>query len=136
MKRLLFLFIFVLALSKQGTAQPAFNGQRIKALKVAYITQALNLTADEAQKFWPVYNAYDEEIKKAKQANVDDQLKKEEAVLNIKKKYKPEFKKILVDDVRVNKVFRVDADFVEEVKKELKRRQALRQQGKKAQPTE
>lgn len=29
---------------------------RIKAYKIAYITDQLNLTAEEAQKFWPVYN--------------------------------------------------------------------------------
>lgn len=30
---------------------------KIKALKVSFITTELNLTSDEAAKFWPVYNA-------------------------------------------------------------------------------
>jgi hypothetical protein len=132
MKRFLFLYIFVSVLCYSVHAQPAFNGKRVQAIKVAYITQTLNLNVEEAQKFWPLYNAYDAEIKKARQANVDDQLKIEENVLNIRKKYKPEFKKVLNDDARVNKVFKVDVEFVEEVKKELKRRQQMRQ---KAQPT-
>lgn len=34
--------------------------EKIKALKVAYITEQLNLTTEEAQKFWPVYNAFDD----------------------------------------------------------------------------
>ncbi|NHN24453.1 sensor of ECF-type sigma factor [Flavobacterium jejuense] len=34
--------------------------EKIKALKVAYITEQLNLTSEEAQKFWPVYNAFDD----------------------------------------------------------------------------
>lgn len=34
--------------------------EKIKALKVAYITEKLDLTTDEAQKFWPIYNAFDE----------------------------------------------------------------------------
>lgn len=34
--------------------------EKIKALKVAYITEQLDLTSDEAQKFWPVYNAFDD----------------------------------------------------------------------------
>lgn len=34
--------------------------EKIKALKVAYITEQLELTADEAQKFWPIYNDYQE----------------------------------------------------------------------------
>ncbi len=34
--------------------------EKIKALKVAYITEQLDLTTEEAQKFWPIYNANDE----------------------------------------------------------------------------
>jgi Spy/CpxP family protein refolding chaperone len=33
---------------------------QIKAMKVAYLTNELNLTSVEAEKFWPVYNAYDD----------------------------------------------------------------------------
>ncbi|MFP4845720.1 sensor of ECF-type sigma factor [Winogradskyella sp. PE311] len=31
--------------------------EKIKALKIAHITEQLDLTKEEAQKFWPVYNA-------------------------------------------------------------------------------
>ena len=34
--------------------------EKIKALKIAYITKDLELTSSEAEKFWPLYNAYDE----------------------------------------------------------------------------
>lgn len=34
--------------------------EKIKALKVAFITEQLDLSTDEAQKFWPIYNANDE----------------------------------------------------------------------------
>ena len=34
---------------------------KIKALKIAYITEQLSLTTQEAQKFWPIYNLYDKE---------------------------------------------------------------------------
>lgn len=33
---------------------------KIKALKVSFITEKLDLTSKEAQQFWPVYNAYEE----------------------------------------------------------------------------
>lgn len=132
MKRFILLAIFAIGLCKAGYSQPPFNPgkfqERMQALKIAFITKALNLTSDEAQKFWPIYNAYDEEIKKARQANTDDQLKVEENVLNIRKKYKPDFKKVLNDDARVNRIFKIDAEFAEEVRKEIKRRQQIRQQ--------
>lgn len=35
--------------------------ERVKALKVAFITEKLELTSTEAQKFWPVYNAIEDE---------------------------------------------------------------------------
>ncbi|MBC5839572.1 sensor of ECF-type sigma factor [Flavobacterium muglaense] len=35
--------------------------EKIKALKVAFLTTELDLTAREAQKFWPVYNSYDDD---------------------------------------------------------------------------
>ncbi len=38
------------------------NGERIKAMKVAHITNKLDLSSKEAQQFWPVYNAYDAKI--------------------------------------------------------------------------
>jgi len=31
--------------------------EKIKALKIAHITEQLNLTEAEAQQFWPIYNA-------------------------------------------------------------------------------
>jgi hypothetical protein len=34
--------------------------EKIKALKIAYITEQLNLTPNEAEKFWPIYNIHDE----------------------------------------------------------------------------
>jgi Spy/CpxP family protein refolding chaperone len=34
--------------------------EKVKALKVAFITEQLALTAEEAQKFWPIYNAFSE----------------------------------------------------------------------------
>lgn len=43
--------------------------EQIKSLKVAFITNELALTPDEASKFWPIYNSFEEkqqEIKKQK----------------------------------------------------------------------
>lgn len=34
--------------------------EQIKALKVAFLTTELKLTASESEKFWPVYNTFDD----------------------------------------------------------------------------
>lgn len=122
MKQILFFLIFAISSVVKINAQPPRNFERIEALKVAFFTQQLKLTAEEAQKFWPVYNSYMEELRKAKQANKDDELAFQEEALTIRKKYKVEFKKILGDDSRVNKVFKADIDFRHELQKELQKR--------------
>lgn len=37
--------------------------ERIEAHRIAFITQKLSLTPDEAAKFWPVYNEHKEAVK-------------------------------------------------------------------------
>ncbi len=39
-----------------------YISEKIKAQKVAFITERLNLTSEEAQKFWPIYNAHETEM--------------------------------------------------------------------------
>lgn len=49
------LLFATLALHAQGPVR-----DRIKTLKVAFITERLDLTSEEAQQFWPVYNEHEE----------------------------------------------------------------------------
>lgn len=49
--------------------------EKIKALKVAYLTDQLNLTTSEAEKFWPVYNAYNKQQNKIR-SNYKSNLRK------------------------------------------------------------
>jgi hypothetical protein len=97
--------------------------EKIKALYVAYITQKLNLTPDEAQKFWPVHAQYEAELKMIN-ANTADELTKQQSVLNVKKKYQANFNKLLGQD-RCNNFYRQDAAFREKLRNRLKQ---MRQQ--------
>ena len=101
---------------------PRPSKENVEALKVAFITKNLNLNAEEAQKFWPAYNACFEELKKARQEKKDDVLAFEEAALNIRKKYKNDFKKALGSDDRVNKAMGADRAFMSMIKDELQHR--------------
>lgn len=54
--------------------------EKIKALKVAYLTNNLSLTATEAEKFWPIYNAYDKkqfELRHDKMKMIKEKLESE-----------------------------------------------------------
>jgi len=50
---------FLLSISIQAQRP---RQERIRTLKVAFITERLGLTTEEAQNFWPVYNAHDETL--------------------------------------------------------------------------
>ncbi|MGB6150633.1 MAG: hypothetical protein WBG48_01465 [Pricia sp.] len=52
--------LFMLLISSQFFAQHKPDKDKIKSLKVAFITERLDLTSKEAQTFWPVYNEYEE----------------------------------------------------------------------------
>lgn len=55
---LILLFLF----SIHSFAQSPMNEKKeqIRALKVGFITNELSLTTDEAAKFWPMYNSFDD----------------------------------------------------------------------------
>jgi len=64
-------FISIATFAQDGPIKQRFKEKKeqIKALKVAYITSELDLTPDEAAKFWPLYNAFEDkqqEIRKQK----------------------------------------------------------------------
>ena len=99
--------------------------QNIDALKIAYITKQLNLSPDEAQKFWPIYNNYSTELKKAKIDFKQDELAFEEIKVGIMKKYKNEFKKIFNNDSKINQCFKAEPEFHKLLKAEWIRRRSL-----------
>lgn len=54
--------ICVLFVSFSVAAQKGKRQERIKALKISFITERLSLTEKEAQEFWPVYNAFEQKM--------------------------------------------------------------------------
>lgn len=49
--------------------------ERIRAFKTAYITQELDLSSEEAEKFWPVYNEYEKKLFELKVLEVKKSMK-------------------------------------------------------------
>jgi len=125
MKKNLLIIFLVCLMHFVSNAQPPQGPpphKNIQAIKVAFITRQLNLTAEEAQKFWPVYNAYSESIKKIRIEQKQDVLGFEEKALAERKKLKAEMKKILVSEDRANIAMKIDRDFNEVLRNELKER--------------
>lgn len=59
MKKIILFTICLFFVSSIFAQRMQGKNEKIKSMKVAFITQKLNLTVDEAQKFWPVYNEFD-----------------------------------------------------------------------------
>ena len=57
---LIVLFLLFTTTLMFGQRRP--DKEKIKSLKIAYITERLNLTNSEAQAFWPIYNAHEKQI--------------------------------------------------------------------------
>lgn len=68
MKALLWITSFLLLACAGLSAQPPHGQQqRVRAMKIAFITDRMRLTPEEAQKFWPIYNQYDAELSKIRE---------------------------------------------------------------------
>ncbi len=112
------------------------DDQRVEVLKKAYVADELNLSPQEAEKFWPVYNNYQNEIKQARKENPNDEVAYEKKVVEIKQRYQGNFKKVLGGNgQRVNKVYTTDKQFRDMLRNEQqnRRQQQNFQQQKKQQ---
>jgi hypothetical protein len=124
--------------------------ERIEAMKIAYITEKLDLSPEEAKEFWPVYNKYEKDhydlrkskknlekeakekwksegnsLDKIKEKDLDDYM---ESVFEIKdkenqlnRKYHIEFKKVLSPH-KVLLLYKSKRDFKKEILRMIKKR--------------
>ncbi len=127
MKKISLLTLFLLNINYFCFSQVQNRKNNIEAIQIAYLTRELSLSSDEAQKFWPIYNEYRDELLAVRKEVRDDEIMFEEKVVNIRKKYKTDFKKVLVTDQRVNQVFLAEKSFRELLRKELMKRRGNRE---------
>jgi len=106
--------------------------KNVEAQRIAFITQELSLTPDEAKTFWPVYNEYDakrHELKKSfkeagenhkeeiaklteKEASqiLDNQLIESQKLVDLRKEYNTKFKAVL-PSVKVLQLYDAEREF-------------------------
>lgn len=122
----IFTLSFLLMLTFSGMAQenpvpgpPQGNPRdRIEAIKIAFISQRLNLSPEEAQKFWPVFNQYTMEIKALRKQNngkeepltAEQQLAFEQKKIDLKRKYMAPIEKIIGTE-RLNTLYGLEHEF-------------------------
>jgi len=130
-KKVIIILSILLNFSYFCIAQPQNGkGRKAEAVLTEYLTKELNLTSEETQKLKPVYKNYLIDIRNARQDKNSDPIATDEKVLNIRKKYREEFKKILGSEDRVNKLLLAEKNFRDILRKELIQRRLNREGAK------
>ena len=142
MLTLVLLFSFATANSQRPGMEgnPQQKKEKIKTYKIAFITEKLNLTSEEAEKFWPVYNAHMDQMEKLQKSKfqnisgkkkdisemtneeagaiVDGILENEQQILNLKIEFKNQLKPILPTK-KILRLFEAEREFRMELMKRL-----------------
>ncbi len=139
--------LFAFSISPQIKAQGGQNKERVEAMKVAFITRKVGLTATEAQQFWPVFNQFEAEQENLRKRHrnektsamddfstisdaeleklVDGEIIFRQQELDILKKYHPQFKKVLPIR-KVALLYKAQEDFQRELLKKIQERAGKR----------
>jgi hypothetical protein len=111
------------------------KGKKLEAARNRFISQQLSLTDNEARRFWPVYNQYQQELTAVRvlkrlnnssaSVNGTEQIDKEIAydnqLVTIRKKYRDIFLKILPPE-KVSELYKSEREFTDELIKQLSER--------------
>ncbi len=113
-KKIAYFFVLSILSSYICIAQDSLrNESAVESLKIAFITRQINLSPEEAQKFWPIYNMYTTELRNRREiVSSNDILALEEYVLDVRKKYKAKFLTVLSLD-RLNLFYKSERNFIE-----------------------
>lgn len=139
MKHLLFISFFLLCSLSTVAQDRDEHREKIKALKTAYITEGLDLSAKEAQEFWPIYNAYEDQrrglyrrehadvgklecmTEEAANSKLQEYVELERQDYLLRKKYYDDLKKIF-SAKKIMQLEKVEDEFNEKLMREYRAR--------------
>jgi hypothetical protein len=136
LKKAIWSIIFCLTLNASLFAQDHRERyEQIEAIKVAFITKKLDLTTEEAQKFWPVYNNYQKELMVLMKKRREDRQKTdiapndkinadlayESKMLDLKKRYKKLYSRTIPSE-KILLLYQAEREFREHLIKQLNHR--------------
>lgn len=116
--------------------------EKIRTMKVGFISQRLSLTSKQSEQFWPVYNEFEQEQRNLREQfrgerrrgekleapsdrdamqSIDDNLQRQEAMIDLKRKYKERFLKVITPQ-QVASLYDAERDFKQMLLERLKSR--------------
>jgi Skp family chaperone for outer membrane proteins len=87
MKKIITIICLSVFCALSNTAQE--RREKIRTLKIAYLTEQIQLSASEAEKFWPIYNEHDNKTNKFirnKIREINREIKKAGSIDNLDEK--------------------------------------------------
>jgi len=149
-KRIISGTVLIVLISITAVAQPRERSgekrENIEAQKIAFITSKLDLSPEEAQQFWPVYNQCQKQLKEMRKKNkpksgngerpnidemsdkeveqlINRQLSVKQQDLDIQKACLDEYKKVLPIK-KVAKLYQAEKQFKRELLKRIRSKRA------------
>ncbi len=123
----------------QAQPGPGRNHQRIEAMRVSFITTEMQLTPEEAEKFWPIYNEYREKVKAIRQSGneldkpvmdlseeeartfIEQRMDREEELMRLKREYYLRLREV-VSARKLILLERAERKFKEQLLREMQKR--------------
>jgi hypothetical protein len=139
MKNIPLIMALVVLLPLLGWSQPKRTGERIEAFRIGFFTQRLQLTPEESQQFWPIFNEMEEKERNIRKTYMDDRrlellsdaeaeqlidnyFEMEEKLLQVKKEYYQKLRNVLPAR-KIALLPRIDRQFKERLLEEMRNRQ-------------
>jgi hypothetical protein len=139
MKNIPLIVALAVLLPLMGWSQPKRAGERIEAFRIGFFTQRLQLTPEESQQFWPIFNEMEEKERNIRKTFMDDRrlellsdaeaeqlidnyFEMEEKLLQVKKEYYQRLRKVLPAR-KIALLPRIDRQFKERLLEEMRNRQ-------------
>lgn len=114
MKKLVYILSLFLFTGFVANAQDDGADERIRDKMREYIQKRMDLTKNEAEKFTPVFIRYFREWRTTLRDNRGDRLILQQKVIDLKLRYRTEFKEIL-GDKRGNEVYKHQDNFIKDL---------------------
>lgn len=126
---ILTIFLFFFTLLSSFAQERNESREKIKALKIAYLTAQVSLTSGEAEKFWPIYNSFDKEqhdLRNKLRIEMHKAYKNDSSIETIEEK---EAEKLISLKLEIdNKLNESRKEFIRKIRNEISNKKILKMQ--------
>jgi len=140
-RRLLATVAVAILITAGLSAQQPNPKEKVESMRIAFITNRLELTPQQSREFWPIYNSYRHDLTQLRRSyyphddgtdphlDADRQLEFEQKRLDLKRQYKPQLEQVL-GKAKLNKLVSAEEDFKRLLMQTMRNRRQQRPPGR------